>query len=345
MKQNKTLSTELSINSIITSFSSSKIMNYGKELQNEIANFTDSILSQTTTKELLDTTQSLEMLHKAMKDTERKRNGKLGIFQKIKYMFVDKIDDFKTATSNALQLVNKVEDKLKEQQSILVEDAKSYDKMQLMSAKYLESLDKLILSGEEKIQAAKKYLKRQNSKDNKEEIQKAYNSISSFEHRLADLNITKSLVKSQIPSMEIAKRSNIVQTNKIDVILNNTIPIWKQGMVMSLYQAHSDYSAKNVKLVTDMTNQLLKDNADNNKEISKRIAIENERPIIDPETIEYNNKKLLETITELTKIIKQGKIDRINMIEKLKKNNQDTALALSNMVSEELLVEQEKLKD
>lgn len=338
---------KIDIKYINSHFSDSNILNYGKELQSEIASFTDSVLSQTSSKELLDTTDSLIKLQKAMKETERKNlSGKLNLFQKIKYMFIDKIEDFKNSASNALQIVGTIEDRLKEQQNILIEDAKSYDQMQVISAKYLKSLDKLISDANEDIKLSKKYLKDNSKNIDKEELKKLYDNINSFEHRIADLSVTRSLVESQIPTMEIAKRSNVIQNNKIDVIINNTIPIWKQGMVMALYQAHSDFSAKNVKMVTDMTNQLLKSNAENNKEISKKIAIETERPIIDIETIEYNNQKLLETINDISKIVKQGKVNRANMLERLNKNSINTAKALEKMMTEDInVVEKLQISD
>lgn len=321
---------------IVDNFKDSKVLEFGRGLQANIANFTGQILEKTKATELIDSAKAIKSLQKTMRESERIRQGKTGIIHRIKNLITDKVEDIRSFTDTAKDVIDKVDEKLSQHQTVLIEDAQNYEKLQILSDEYSHALNTSIQDGENRIEDAKKFMKKfSKDKTKQKEVKQAYNYINAFEKRIVDLKITQGILATQCTSLEFAKQANIKQHQTINTIRNNTIPMLEQQMVQSLLLAHTDAAAENARLVVDTTNQMMRDNATYSKDIAKKIAIENERPIVDIATIEHMNKKLIETHNDLKKIAEEGKANRKHIIERLNRTMKDTRrMLISNMESE-----------
>ncbi len=294
---------------------SATVMQYGSASQQKIAGFSDSALEGVRTKdfgELGDQIAELIVELKGIDDEDK--GGFFSFFNKGK----KKIAKMKIKYDEAEESVNGIVKRLEEHQIVLMKDIAMLDRMYDMNLNYFRELTMYILAGKKKLEKERtttlEALKATAAASGlPEDAQKASDfaqMCDRFEKKIHDLELTRMICIQMGPQIRLIQNNDAMMTEKIQSVIVNTIPLWKSQMVLALGIAHSDQAMKAQRSVTDMTNDLLRKNAETLKQGTIDIAKESERGIVDIETLTETNKKLIETLDEVQKIQTEGKEKR-----------------------------------
>jgi uncharacterized protein YaaN involved in tellurite resistance len=247
-------------------------------------------------------------------DTDNEEKGFLGLFKKGS----NKINAMKAKYDKAEVNINKICKVLEEHQIQLLKDISMLDKMYDLNKNYFKELSMYILAGKRKLEQAQseelpKLVEKSNKSGFPEDAQ-AVNDlvaiINRFEKKIHDLELTRMISIQMAPQIRLVQGSDTLMTEKIQSTLVNTIPLWKGQMVLALGVAHSGQAARAQREVTDMTNELLRKNAETLKMATIETAKESERGIVDIETLRNTNESLISTLDEVMRIQTEGRQKR-----------------------------------
>lgn len=293
------------------------VMQYGAGSQKKIADFSESALNNVRTKDMGEIGQMLASVVSELKDfDEEEEKGFLGLFKK----GGSKLENMKLKYNKAEANINKICQVMEEHQITLLKDAAMLDKMYELNLNYFKELSMYILAGKKKLASARStelpaLLKKAEQSGLPEDTQAANDYAAMcerFEKKIYDLELTRTISMQMAPQIRLIQSNDTAMSEKIQSTLVNTIPLWKSQMVIAIGLNHSSEAARAQKEVTDMTNALLKKNAETLKTATIETARESERGIVDIETLTATNQTLISTLDEVLKIQEDGRAKRRN---------------------------------
>lgn len=295
-----------------------QVLQFGAGSQKKIADFSESALGSVRTKDMGEIGQMLTDVVAQLRDfeTEEERGGFLGLFKKSG----DRLASLKAKYDKAEVNIGKISKAMEEHQITLLKDVAMLDKMYELNLNYFKELSMYILAGKKKLEEAKKVelpamLKRAEESGLPEDTQAAKDfaaQIERFEKKIYDLELTRTISLQMAPQIRLIQSNDTAMSEKIQSTLVNTIPLWKSQMVIAIGLDHSRDAARAQREVTDMTNELLKKNAESLKVATIETAKETERGIVDIETLTATNQTLISTLDEVMKIQEEGRTKRKN---------------------------------
>lgn len=245
----------------------------------------------------------------------------MGFFRKA----TNSLDTFKAKYAKVETNVDKIEAVLEGHQVQLLKDIAMLDKMYEMNLVYFKELTMYILAGKKKLAEVRanelpaliEKAKKSGLPEDAQAAKDLDDMCTRFEKKLYDLELTRNISVQMSPQIRLIQSNDTMMAEKIQTTIVNTIPLWKNQMVLALGIAHSQQAMAAERAVTDATNELLKKNAATLKQGTIDIAKESERGIVDIETLQQTNKQLIETLDELNKIRADGKVKRANAEQEL----------------------------
>ncbi|MDO4294579.1 MAG: toxic anion resistance protein [bacterium] len=316
---------------------STVVLQYGVGAQKKIADFSETALENVKTKDLGEIGNMLgEVVSqlKTMEDEEEDR-GFFGFFKKN----TRKLNDLKVKYEKAEVNVNRICKALEGHQRTLLKDAALLDKMYKLNTIYFKELTMYILAGKRKLLETREkeipaLLERAKTTGLAEDVQKVNDMTSlcqRFEKKIYDLELTRQVSLQMAPQIRLIQSNDTTMAEKIQSTIVNTIPLWKSQMVLAVGLEHSTQAAKAQRQVSDMTNELLKKNAETLKMSTIETAKESERGIIDIETLKATNASLISTLDEVVKIQEDGRAKRQAAEQELAKMENDLKNKLLDM--------------
>lgn len=294
---------------------SSVILQYGAGTQKKMADFSESALESVRTKDLGEVGELLSSVVGQLKDFgEEEEKGFLGIFKKTS----NKIQNMKAKYAKAETNINQICKSLETHQVQLLKDVAILDKMYELNLTYFKELSMYILAGKKKLQEVrdtklKDLLQKAQESGLPEDAQAAKDldaMCTRFEKKLYDLELTRTISIQTAPQIRLVQSNDTLMVEKIQSTIVNTIPLWKSQMVLALGVEHSAQAAEAQREVTNMTNELLRKNAEKLKMSTIETAKESERGIVEIETLKAANESLISTLDEVMKIQKEGRQKR-----------------------------------
>ena len=291
------------------------VMQYGAGSQKKIADFSENALNNVRTKDMGEIGQMLAGVVAELKDfNEEEEKGILGFFRK----GTSKLDNLKIKYDKAEGNINRICKVMEDHQVTLLKDAAMLDKMYELNLNYFKELSMYILAGKQKLEQARtvelpKLLAKAEQSGLPEDTQAANDYASMcerFEKKIYDLELTRTISMQMAPQIRLIQSNDTAMSEKIQSTLVNTIPLWKSQMVIAIGLNHSSEAARAQKEVTDMTNALLKKNAETLKIATIETARVSERGIVDIEPLTATNKTLISTLDEVMKIQEDGRAKR-----------------------------------
>ncbi len=315
-----------------------QILQYGAGAQKKMADFSDAALANVRTQDLGEVGDLIVDVVGELKgfDAEEKK-GFLGFFKKQ----ADKLEIMKTRFAKAEMNVEKISDALQQHQVRLLKDSAVLDQLYEQNLAYFKELTMYILAGKQKLQEVRSGKLRElqaiaNQTGLAEDAQKARDlsdKCDRFEKKIHDLELTRAISIQTAPQIRMIQNNDNVMVEKIQTTLVNTIPLWKNQMVLALGIAHSTEAAQAQRQVTDITNQLLKQNAQKLHMASVETAKEAERGIVDIETLKATNAQLIQTFDEVMKIQADGRAKRLAAEADMAKMENDLKVKLLQLRS------------
>ena len=292
---------------------SKMVLQYGAAAQKHVAAFSESALASVRTKDLGEIGDTLASLVTELKGVDM-GDTKRGLFRRAR----DRMEVMKSQYNKAEVNVNKISEILEQHQVTLLKDIAMLDQMYDLNLKYYKELTMYIIAGQKKLQSTREgklaelYARAQET--GAQEDAQAYNDLANmctrFEKKLHDLELTRMVSIQMGPQTRLLQNNDSMMVEKIQTSLVNTIPLWKSQMVLSLGLEHAAQATAAQNAVNNMTNELLKKNADMLKMGTIAAAKESERAIIDIETLQHTNQQLIETLDEVVHIQKEGAASR-----------------------------------
>ena len=295
---------------------SQMVLQYGAASQKKLSDFSDTALSKVKTKDMGETGQLITDLIGELQgfDAAEESKGFFGFFKRQQA----NIANLKTKYEKADVNVERIKAKLEDQQVILMKDITMLDKMYQLNLVYFKELTMYILAGRKKLAAvranelaaAQAKAQRTQLPEDAQAARDLSDQCDRFEKKLYDLELTRNISIQMGPQIRLIQSNDTMMAEKIQTTIVNTIPLWKNQMVLALGMAHSQQAMQAERAVTDATNELLRKNAATLKQGTIDIAKESERGIVDLETLKQTNQELISTLDELNKIRADGKAKR-----------------------------------
>ena len=296
---------------------STQILQYGSASQKKVADFSGAALENIRTKDLGEVGDMITNLIGTLKDFNAEEEQPKGIFGFFKKS-ANQLEAFKAKYAKAETNVDKIEAMLQDHQVQLLKDIAMLDKMYEMNLVYFKELSMYILAGKKKLAEVRAnelpaLINKAKASGLPEDAQAAKDlddMCTRFEKKLYDLELTRNISVQMSPQIRLIQSNDTMMAEKIQTSIVNTIPLWKSQMVLALGLAHSQQAIEAQRAVTDMTNELLRKNAEALKQGTVAAAKESERGIVDIETLQQTNRSLIETLDEVVKIQKDGREKR-----------------------------------
>lgn len=295
---------------------SNVIVQYGSGAQKKIANFSENVLSSVRTKDLGEVGEMLTSVVTELKsfDVGEEEKGFRGFFKKS----ANKMTAMKAKYDKAEANVDRICEALEGHQVQLLKDVSLLDKMYEMNKAYFKELSLYIIAGKRKLAQVRntelQELMAKAAKSGLPEDAQAVNDLNAlcdrFEKKIHDLELTRMVSIQTAPQIRLIQNNDTLMSDKIQSTLVNTIPLWKSQMVLALGVEHSRQAAEAQRAVSDMTNELLRRNADTLKMATIETAKESERGIVDMETLRHTNENLISTLDEVIRIQEEGRQKR-----------------------------------
>ena len=294
---------------------SSMILQYGAGTQKKMADFSENALENVKTKDLGEVGDLLSGVVKELKSfDEEEEKGFLGIFKKTS----NKLQNMKAKYAKAETNVNQICKVLESHQVQLMKDIAILDKMYELNLTYFKELSMYILAGKKKLQEVREgklqeMIRKAQASGLPEDAQAARDLESMcnrFEKKIHDLELTRTISIQTAPQIRLVQSNDTLMVEKIQSTVVNTIPLWKSQMVLALGVEHSTQAAEAQRKVTDMTNELLKKNAEKLQMATVETAKDSERGIVDIETLKATNESLIQTLDEVMRIQTEGRQKR-----------------------------------
>ena len=291
---------------------SNLILQYGAAAQKNVAGFSESALASVRTKDLGEVGKSLSELVVELKNfgEEEEKKGLFGKFKKAG----NKLEAMKAQYSKVETNVDKIVRELEQHQVTLMKDVAMFDQMYELNLKYYKELTMYILAGRKKLAEVREKelpaLRAKAEQTGAQEDAQRYNDLvqmcERFEKKLHDLELTRMISIQMGPQTRMIQNNDTLMLEKIQSSLVNTIPLWKSQMVLALGMEHGRQATAAQSAVTEMTNELLKKNADMLKLGTIQTAKEAERSVVDIETLQHTNQQLISTLDEVLNIQREG---------------------------------------
>ena len=297
---------------------SSMILGYGSAAQKKISDFSDTALGSVRNKDFGEVGGMITTLIgklRALNDDAEDNKGFLGVFRSSKR----KIENLKTKYDKCETSVNDIVSILEQHQITLLKDVSMFDQLYEMNLSYFKELSMYILAGKKKLAEERATtlveMKNKAQRSGLPEDAQAANDFEEqctrFERKLYDLELTRMVSIQMSPQIRLVQNNDTMMTEKIQTVIMNTIPLWKSQMVIALGIEHSRQAMEAGRLVTDMTNELLKKNSEALHQATVAVTKEAERGIVDIETLTHTNEELIRTLDDIQTIQKEGREKRI----------------------------------
>lgn len=292
-----------------------QILQYGAGTQKKMADFSDTALDNVKTQDLGEIGELISNVVGELKDFDVQEEGKFfGFFRKQ----TSKIENLKNKYDKAQANVEKITDSLQQHQVRLMKDSAMLDKMYEQNLNYFKELTMYILAGKKKLEETRNgklaEMKNKAALSGLPEDAQAARDLdekcSRFEKKLHDLELTRTIAMQTAPQIRLIQNNDTVMVEKIQTTIVNTIPLWKSQMVLALGIAHSAEAAQAQRQVTDITNELLRKNAETLHMATVETAKESERGIVDLETLQKTNADLIQTLDDVMRIQMEGRQKR-----------------------------------
>ena len=294
---------------------SAMVLQYGAGTQKKMADFSEAALENVKSKDLGEVGELLSGVVKELRDfDEEEEKGFFGFFKKAS----GRIESMKAKYAKAEANVNEIVKVLEKHQVQLMKDTALLDKMYELNLTYFKELSMYILAGKKKLQEVRstrlaELTDRAQASGLPEDAQAAkdFDSMCErFEKKIHDLELTRMISIQTAPQIRLVQNNDTLMVEKIQSTIVNTIPLWKSQMVLALGVEHSTQAAEAQRKVTDMTNKLLRKNAEKLKMATVETAKESERGIVDMETLKATNESLISTLDEVMNIQREGRQKR-----------------------------------
>lgn len=292
-----------------------QILQYGAGTQKKMADFSDTALENVKTQDLGEIGELISNVVGELKDFDVQEEEKFfGFFRKQ----TSKIENLKNKYDKAQANVEKITDSLQQHQVRLMKDSAMLDKMYEQNLNYFKELTMYILAGKKKLEETRNgklaEMKNKAALSGLPEDAQAARDLdekcSRFEKKLHDLELTRTIAMQTAPQIRLIQNNDTVMVEKIQTTIVNTIPLWKSQMVLALGIAHSAEAAQAQRQVTDITNELLRKNAETLHMATVETAKESERGIVDLETLQKTNADLIQTLDDVMRIQMEGRQKR-----------------------------------
>ena len=316
---------------------SNLVLQYGSGAQKKIADFSETALNNVRTKDMSEVGEMLTNVVVELKkfNVDEEEKGLFSFFKRSG----NKISTYKAKYSSAEANVNRICNVLEDHQVQLMKDIAMLDKMYELNKVYFKELSMYILAGKKKLAevestelpAAQEKARRTGLPEDAQAANDLSAMCNRFEKKLHDLELTRTISIQMAPQIRLIQNNDTLMTEKIQSTLVNTIPLWKSQMVLALGVAHSQQAADAQKAVTDMTNELLRKNAEPLKMSSIETAKQSERGIVDIETLKTTNESLISTLDEVMRIQQEGRQKRQEAETELRRIENDLKNKLLEM--------------
>ena len=293
-----------------------QVLQYGAAAQKSVASFSENALNNVRSKDMGEIGEDLSRLVVELKGfgEEDEKKGLFGLFKKAS----NKLETMKAQYSKVEANVDKIAQNLENHQITLLKDVAMFDQMYELNLKYYKELTMYILAGKKRLAEVRstelEELRKKAEQTGLAEDAQAYNDLvnlcNRFEKKLHDLELTRMVSVQMGPQTRLLQNNDTLMIEKIQSSLVNTIPLWKSQMVLALGMEHSRQATAAQNAVTEMTNELLKKNADTLKMGTIATAKEGERSIVDIETLQHTNQQLISTLDEVLAIQQEGAAKR-----------------------------------
>lgn len=311
---------------------SAAVLQYGAGTQKKMADFSESALENVRTKDFGEVGDLLSDVVKELKGFEEEEKGMFGIFRKTS----NKIQSMKIKYAKAETNINQICKMLESHQVQLLKDIAILDKMYELNLTYFKELSMYVLAGKRKLEEVRstslpELFRKAQQTGLAEDAQAARDldaMCSRFEKKLHDLELTKTVSMQTAPQIRLVQGNNTIMVEKIQSTIVNTIPLWKSQMVLALGVEHSAQAAAAQRQVTDMTNELLKKNADKLKIATIETARESERGIVEIDTLKHTNETLISTLDEVMQIQQEGRRKRAEAEAEIRRLEQELKVKL-----------------
>ena len=293
-----------------------QVLQYGAAAQKSVASFSENALSNVRGKDMGEIGEDLSRLVVELKGfgEDEEKKGLKGLFKKAG----NKLETMKAQYNKVEANVDKIAQNLENHQITLLKDVAMFDQMYELNLKYYKELTMYILAGKKRLAEVRstelEELRKKAEQTGLAEDAQAYNDLvnlcNRFEKKLHDLELTRMVSVQMGPQTRLLQNNDTLMIEKIQSSLVNTIPLWKSQMVLALGMEHSRQATAAQNAVTEMTNELLKKNADTLKMGTIATAKESERSIVDIETLQHTNQQLISTLDEVLAIQQEGAAKR-----------------------------------
>lgn len=310
-----------------------QIVNYGLKAQTNISEFSAAVLKKVKTHDLGEVGNSLKELTVALDATTKpEKRGILGIFQKAKRGIGTIRANYARAESN----VDRIEKDLVKHRDILGQDISMYQQMYELNMQYYKELTMYIIAGKKALDQAQntklKQLKENAEKSDKQEDAQVYRDYEDlchrFEKKLSDLELTRVISIQSAPQVRMLQNNDRELLDKLQSSLANTIPLWRNQLVLSLGIEHTSRALAAQGALSEKTNELLRKNSETLKMATVETAKQSEKSIVDIDTLKQCNRDLIASINEVVKIHEQGKVQRVKAQEELVKIEEELKQAM-----------------
>ncbi|MCR5293630.1 MAG: toxic anion resistance protein [Lachnospiraceae bacterium] len=314
------------------------ILQYGGGVQKKMSDFSDTALAAVKTRDLGEVGDMLSGVIGSLKDfdpNEEEEKGFLGLFKKPK----KKLEDIKVEYDKANNNVEKVAKALQNHQVKLMKDVATLDKMYEKNLTYYKELTMYIIAGKKRMQDfranelanARAKAERGGLPEDAQLVKDLEDQLNRFEKKIHDLELTRMIAIQTAPQIRLIQSSDTLMVEKIQSTIVNTIPLWKNQMVLALGIEDSTKAARAEAAVTEMTNKLLNSNAEKLKTATIETAQASERGIVDLETLKKTNESLIQTLDEVSRIQTEGREKRAQAeveLAQLERDLKDRLLAV-----------------
>ena len=297
---------------------SNVVLQYGAATQQKIADFSDNALNGVKTKDLGEIGKDISSLITELKGFDVDDSEKTGLAKWFKKK-ANSLSTLKARYDTVEKNVDRIAGTLQDHQNTLLTDIVMLDKMYETNLTYFKELTMYILAGKKKLEEEKATTLvelQQKAKESglAEDAQKANDFAAlcdRFEKKLYDLELTRTVSMQMAPQIRMIQNNDTLMTEKIQSTVNNTIPLWKNQMVLALTMAHADEAMQAQQEVNEFTNKLIAENAEKIKQGTIEIAKESEKGIVEIETVAYANTQLIESLDEVVRIQEEGRTKRL----------------------------------
>lgn len=303
---------------------SQQILMYGAGAQQKMASFSETALEKVRTQDLGEAGELIAGVVVELRNFDAEdEKGFLGFFKR----GANKLASLKARYDKAEANVNQIVKALEGHQVTLMRDAAMLDKLYDLNLSYFKELTMYLIAGKKRLeevragQLSELRAKAQASgkTEDAEAVQKLETACNRFEKKLSDLDLTRTIAMQTAPQIRLVQNNEMLMIEKIQTTLVNTIPLWKSQMVLALGLANNEAALKAQSAVTDMTNELLRKNAEKLKQSTTEVARESERGIVDIETLRAVNDDLIQTFDEVMQIQEEGRLKRAEAEAEMRK--------------------------